>query len=228
MREFDALANYPAPKNPRYVGEGLRTIENRIVASYRGQEFYDGDRNNGYGGFTYDGRWVPIVKSMAKEYGLSERSSVLQIDCGKGFALHDFQEQFPGIRVQGTEVSDYAIETAMESVKTHIVKAQPMETPFSDGEFNFVLAIGVVYSLTLAGAIASLKEIQRIGSGKSFITLASYKTEEELRLFRYWTLLGCTILSESDWRAVLAHAGYTGDYKFVNARSLQLVEVTSA
>lgn len=227
MREFDALAGYPEPKKARYVGPKLRTIENRIVASYRGQDFYDGDRNNGYGGFRYDGRWVPIVKFMAKEYGLNEKSSILQINCEKGFLLHDFQEQFPGIRVRGTEISNYAIETAIDSVKSKILKAPFTDLPFDDNEFDFVIAIGVVYSLNLGDAIESLKEIQRVSRGKSFITLGSYKTEEDLRLFRYWTLLGCTILSESEWITVLKHVGYTGDYKFVNAESLRLVEAAA-
>lgn len=224
MREFNALAGYPEPKEPRYVGPELRTIENRIVASYRGREFYDGGRNNGYGGFRYDGRWVPIAKFMAKEYELNGKSSILQINCEKGFLLHDFQEQFPGIRVRGTEISSYAIETAMDSVKSKILEAPLTDLPFDDNEFDFVIAIGVVYSLNLGDAIKSLKEIQRVSRGKSFITLGSYKTEEDLMLFRYWTLLGCTILSESEWITVLKHVGYTGDYKFVNAESLGLVK----
>lgn len=226
MREFNALAGYPESKEPRYVGPKLRTIENRIVASYRGKEFYDGDRSNGYGGFKYDGRWVSIANFMAKKYGLNEKSSIIQVNCEKGFLLYDFQRQFPGIKVRGTEISDYAIETAMDSVRSSIVKAPFTELPFGNSEFDFVIAIGVVYSLNLADAIKSLKEIQRVGRGKSFITLGSYKTEEDLRLFRYWTLLGCTILSESEWISVLRHVGYTGDYKFVNAESLRLVEAT--
>ena len=56
---------------------------------------------------------------------------------------------------------------------------------FADGEFDFVVAIGPVYSLNLPDAIKCLKEIQRVGKGKSFITLGAYETEEDLRLFRY-------------------------------------------
>jgi len=56
MREFNPLTGYPEPKHPRVVGPDIRTIENRIIATYRGEEYYDGDRNNGYGGFRYVGR----------------------------------------------------------------------------------------------------------------------------------------------------------------------------
>ncbi len=130
------------------------------------------------------------------------------------------------MKIHGTEISDYAVASAIPSVKPLIRKAPFTEIPFEEGEFNFVIAIGPVYSLNLTDAIQCLKEIQRVGKGKSFVTLGAYETEEDLRLFRYWTLLGSTILSKSDWIEVLQHAGYTGDYKFNTARSLRLVEKT--
>jgi hypothetical protein len=222
MREFNALAGYPEPEKPRFVGPDLRTIHHRIVASYRGKDLYDGDRNYGYGGFKYDGRWVPIVRDMADEYELDGSSSVLQVNCEKGFILHDFKEQVPGIRVRGTEVSQYAIDQAMDSVKSEIVHSPFTDLPFGDGEFDFVLAMGAVYSLNLADAIQCLKEIQRVGKGKSFITLAAYETEQGKRLFEWWTLLGTTLLRKEEWVEVMRHVGYAGDYKFTTADSLNL------
>ncbi|MDA1330206.1 MAG: class I SAM-dependent methyltransferase [Chloroflexi bacterium] len=224
MREFDALCGYPEPKEPRIVHTNIRTIHNRIIASYRDKEFYDGDRNNGYGGLKNDGRWAPIAQNMFQEYSLNDRSSILQIGCDKGFLLHEFLQHCPGITVKGTEISDYAIDCAMPSVKPFIQKASFTELPFTSGDFDFIIAIGAVYSLNLDDAIKCLKEIQRVGKGKSFITLGAYDTEEDLRLFRYWTLLGCTVLSKADWIEVLNHVGYTGDYKFNTAQSLNLIE----
>ena len=226
MREYDALAGYPEPKSPRVVNPGIRTVYNRIVASYRDKRFYDGDRNDGYGGFRYDGRWAPIAENMMEQYSLSGQSAILQIGSDKGFLLHEFRQLCPAIKVRGTEISDYAISCTMPSVKPFVQNAPFTELPFADGEFDFVIAIGAVYSLNLPDAIKCLKQIQRTGRGKSFVTLAAYETEEDLRLFRYWTLLGCTILSKEDWVDVLNHAGYTGDYKFNTAQSLNLVEET--
>ena len=65
MREFNALKDYPQPKEPRYVSPDIRTVHSRIIASSRGKEYYDGDRKNGYGGFKYDGRWKKIAEFMA-------------------------------------------------------------------------------------------------------------------------------------------------------------------
>ena len=223
MRQFNALQGYPEPKQPRFVGPCLRTIRHRIIATYREKEFYDGDRNTGYGGYSYDGRWLPIARSMCCEYGLGDAAAVLHIACEKGFLLHDFLQHQPAMKVRGTDISEYAIDNAMPSVKPFIQKAPFTSLPFQDKEFDFVIAIGVVYSLNLTGAIQVLKEIQRVGKGKSFVTLASYVTEEDLRLFRYWTLLGTTILREDEWVEVLNHTGYTGDYTFTNARTLKLV-----
>jgi len=224
MREFNALVGYPEPTRPRVVGLNLRTIRSRIIASYRGHEYYDGDRNNGYGGFSYDGRWRPIAAFMVKEYGLTSTSAVLQMSCEKGFLLHDFQQLVPGIAVRGVEISDYAIANAMPSVRASIVKVPFTQLPFADRTFDLVIALGAVYTLTLADAITCLKEIQRAGRGKSFITLASYDTDEDKRLFEWWTLLGATILRKEEWVEVLDHAGYTGDYTFINAKVLKLVE----
>jgi len=227
MREFNPLIGYPQPKAPRYVGPHIRTIRNRILAAERGRDYYDGDRNNGYGGFKYDGRWVPVARNMYQEYGVKEDSAVLQVGCEKGFLLHDFHMLYPKMKVRGTEISDYAIEHAMPSVKPCITKTPFTELPFADGEFDLVIAIGVVYTLTLRDAILCLRAIQRVGKGKSFVTLGSYRNEEEFRLFRYWTVLGCTVLHVDDWIEVLKEAGYTGDYYFTTAKTLNLVEKTS-
>lgn len=225
MREFNALRNYLQPKEPRYVGPNIRTIKNRIAASYRDERYYDGDRNDGYGGFKYDGRWKKIVESMVADYELAESSTLLQVGCEKGFLLHDFKERFPSMRVRGVEISDYAISHSMPSVKPYIVKNDFTKFPFEDREFDFVIAIGVVYTLTLRDAIACLKEIQRVGKGKSFITLGAYRDEQGKRLFNYWTLLGATILHVAEWVEVLKEAGYTGDYNFTTAEYLNLAEV---
>jgi hypothetical protein len=222
MREFDALTGYPEPVEPRLVSPELRTIKHRIVAAYRDREFYDGDRNFGYGGFNYDGRWVPIAQNMCREYGLDGTSTVLQVGAEKGFLLHDFLQVAPGVKVRGTETSNYAIENAMDDVKPFIAEAAYTELPYADGEFDLVLALGPIYTLSLADAILCLKEIQRVSRGKGFITLGSYRDEDDYWLFKHWTVLGATILKPEEWVEVLEHAGYTGDYKFTGAKSLKL------
>jgi len=57
-----------------------------------------------------------LLKNMCKEFGLTNQSSVLQIGCDKGFLLHDFQQAQPGIKILGTDISEYAIEHAFEII----------------------------------------------------------------------------------------------------------------
>lgn len=224
MREFNALRAYPQPTTPRYVGKHIRTIRSKIIASYRDREYYDGDRKNGYGGFKYDGRWKIIVDSMCQDYGITEKTAILQICPEKGFLMHDFLERFPSMKIRGHEMSDYAVDNAMPSVKDLITRGPHDKLPYKDHEFDFVIAIGVVYTLTLGDAITCLKEIQRVGKGKSFITLGAYRDDQGERLFRLWTVLGATILHVDDWVEVLKEAGYTGDYMFYTSNTLNLVE----
>ena len=223
MREFDLLSNYPVLKK-RCVSKNSRTIKNRITASYRSKSFYDGKRENGYGGFRYDGRWKHIAKKIFDIYRLKDNAKILQIGCDKGFLLQDIKKIFPKSKVRGIEISDYAIKSASKKIKKFIKKSSFYELPFKKNEFDFVIAIGPVYSLNLADAIQCLKEINRVGKGKSFITLGAYKNEKDLKLFRYWTLLGSTILSKKEWIEVLKHTKYKGDYKFNTAKSLNLVQ----
>ena len=223
MREFNLLGEYPRPEKPRYVGSDLRTINHRIVATHRDKDFFDGNRNYGYGGFKYDGRWKKIAKKITNEYNLDNKSSFLQLGCEKGFLLHDLKNILPNLKIHGLETSDYAVKNSMEDVRKYISKTKNyINLEYKDNKFDFILALGVVYTLNLSDAIQCLKEIQRIGKGKSFITLASCETTQDYWLFRQWTLLGTTILLKNDWIEVLNHANYTGDYYFTNAKSLSL------
>ena len=216
MREFDAFPSYPTI--PRKAD---KTIRNKIAASYRDKEFYDGDRANGYGGFKDDGRWGPIADHLIKIYDLTPDSMVLQINCHKGFLLNELLKR--GINVRGTEISRYAIECAPFGVKDFIRYAPFTSQPYSSKEFDLVLAVSPVYAGNLTEAIQVLKEIQRVGKGRSFITLGAYETPEDFWLLRKWYTLGTLVLTKYEWVEVLEHVGFTGDYRFDTAKTLGLL-----
>ena len=223
MRNFNLLSDYSKSQTTRYVGSNLRTIKHRLVASYRDKEFYDGDRNYGYGGFKYDGRWQKIANKICKEYNLNNESSFLQLNCEKGFLLNDLKNLFPKMQIHGLETSNYAIDNSMDSVKKYIKKTDNyLRLEFEDNKFDFVIALGVVYTHNLSDAVNCLKEIQRVSKKKSFVTLASYETKEDYWLFKQWTVLGTTILLENEWVEVLKHVNYSGDFYFINAKTLNL------
>ena len=223
MREFNLLGEYPRPEKPRYVGSDLRTINHRIVATYRDKDFFDGNRNYGYGGFKYDGRWKSVAEKICNEYKLNNSLSFLQIGCEKGFLLKDLKDKYKKMRIDGIETSNYAITNSIPDAKENIKYCNNYtDLEYGDSEFDFIFALGVVYTHNLTNAIKCLKEIQRVGKGKSFITLASYENRDDYWLFKQWSLLGTTILRKNEWRKVLSHVNYSGDYSFTNAELLGL------
>ena len=223
MREFNLLNEYPKLDKPRYVSNKIRTIKNRIIATKRDQNFFDGDRNNGYGGYNYDGRWKIVVDNISKEYSLNNLSNFLHLNSEKGFLLNDLKSKFPEINYVGLETSNYAIQNSMDNIKLNIKKVNNyFELNFNNKSFDFILAIGVVYALSLTDSIKCIKEIQRVGRGKSFINLASYENTEDKELFQKWSLLGTTFLKKKEWVEILKYCNYTGDYYFTNAETLNL------
>ena len=121
MKKFNLLGSYPNPKNKRYVSENLRTIKHRIIASYRGKEFYDGKRIFGYGGFKYNPKfWSQVVKDIYNFYELSDNASILDIGCAKGFMLFDFLNFKPNLNVKGIDISSYAIDNSIEGLKKNL------------------------------------------------------------------------------------------------------------
>jgi len=224
MKKVNLLGSYPNPKNKRYVSENLRTIKHRIVASYRGKEFYDGKRIYGMGGFKYDGRWKPIAHKICEKYNLGNKSSFLELSCKKGFLLHDLKNIFPKMKILGLETSEYVVNKSMKDVRSKVKKVNSYtKLNYKKNSFDFVIALGVVYEHDLTGAIAVLKEIQRVSKGNSFVTLGSYRNQKEYRQLKQWTLLGTILLKENEWKQVLKHVKYTGDYYFVNAKELNLI-----
>ena len=194
------LKNYPQPEGYRKLKKNFRNFKDRIISSYRDKEFYNGSKNTGYGGYKYDGRWRLVAKNCIDLYGLKNSSSVLQINCDFGFLLHDIYQQNHSINVIGTETSDYAIENSLKTIKNKIKKKDPVSLNFQENSFDLVVALGVVYTLNLSDAIKLLKKITLISkNNNSFITLATYNTEEEKELFEMWTLGGNLCLKKEEW-----------------------------
>ena len=223
MKEYNLLSDYSQTKVKRFVGKGIRSIEHRIIASERGNLFFDGDRNFGYGGLKYDGRWSGVAKKIIKKFDLKDNSKILQLASEKGFLIHEIKKINPKINVSGFETSKYAVSKTIKPVKKLIKKF----TSFSDlnlihSKFDCIIALGVVYIHTLSDAIHLLKNIQRLSKGKSFITLASYETEKDYWLFKDWTVLGSLLYKKEEWKKIMKYAGYKGYYSFTNSKKLNL------
>ena len=80
----------------------------------------------------YDGRWKSIAKRICEKYEIKDNSKILQINCEKGFLLHDLQELNPKIKIYGLESSKYAIDNALPSVKNFINYSDKINLEFED------------------------------------------------------------------------------------------------
>ncbi len=211
--EIDLLKNYP--KSNRDIKERAngKTDEARAIAKRFDREFFDGSRENGYGGFYYNPRfWKPVIPSFIKHWGLNASHSILDVGCAKGFMLHDFQESLPGISLFGIDVSEYAIENSIDSVKDQIAVGDAQKIAFADKSFDYTISINTIHNLQKDGVIQALQEIERVSKKGSFITVDAYRSDEEKERMLAWNLTAETILHVDEWRELFASSGYTGDY----------------
>jgi SAM-dependent methyltransferase len=212
-REIDLLINYPKTKRNVKERGAEKSDEDRAIARQFGKDFFDGDRKHGYGGFKYMSRfWQPVIPTFQEYWGLSEKSSVLDVGCAKGFMLYDLSLLIPGITVKGIDISSYAIENAIPEMKEHVSVANATELPFPDKSFDVVISINTVHNLERDECAKALQEIERVSRGKSFITVDAYRNEDEKRRMYDWNLTAKTIMSVDEWILFFNQIGYTGDY----------------
>ena len=212
-REVDLLVNYPRSERNVDMRESGKTEADQAVARRFGEEFFDGDRRHGYGGFAYHPRfWQPVVPTFRDYYGLTGESSVLDVGCAKGFMVRDLKELIPGISVNGIDISDYAIECAEDDIRHDLEVADARDLPFDDSSFDLVVSINTIHNLDRGGVVRALGEIERVSRNFAFVTVDAYRNEEERERMMKWNLTARTILSDSEWVDLFAEAGYKGDY----------------
>ena len=109
MRKLNLLNTIRKIK--RSVTERKKKKTNKVIKVSRkyDEEYFDGDRKYGYGGYKYDGRWISVAKRIKKIYKLKKGSEILDIGCAKGFLIKDLIDI--GLDAYGLDISDYAIKT---------------------------------------------------------------------------------------------------------------------
>lgn len=178
-------------------------------------DYWDGSRETGYGGYKYDGRWRKVADAMVEKYGLTAESRILDVGSGKGFLLHDFTEALPGIEAHGLEVSSYAIEHTMESVKDNIVLGNAKTLPYPDDHFDLVISINTLHNLYNYELNSAFREIARVSKGKSYICVEGYRNEREKVNLMYWQLTCRAFHTPEEWEFWFKQTDYTGDHEFI-------------
>ena len=193
---------------------GVNKAECARIAKRFDRDYWDGDRQHGYGGYRYDGRWRTLAQALIDRYELMPGDRVLDIGCGKGHLLHDFTEVLPGIQVAGIDVSRYALEQAMPTVKPLLQHGSATELPWSGRSFDLVVSINALHNLYNYELCRALREIERVGRGGKYLVVDSYRTEEEKVNLLYWQLTCECFYTPAEWEWLFGQCGYSGDYGF--------------
>lgn len=211
MTEIDLMDRYPKSKRP--LEERAQTsAKDRRLAMRFGREYFDGTRQQGYGGYVYNGWFKPVVARFIEHYQLPANASVLDVGCAKGFMLYDFMQALPAGRVAGIDISEYAISQAMSEVKPFVQVGNCNALPYPDKSFDLVISIATIHNLDVEGVKVALREIQRVSRGRSFIKVNGYKNDAERIALHKWNVVAKTILSVEEWEKLFREVGYTGDY----------------
>ena len=211
-KEIDLLASLP--KTKRNIEKRAEAKDDALVAISRkyGQEYWDGDRKYGYGGYRYDGRWRSVARDMIAHFGLKPGMRVLDVGCGKGFLVKDLILECPGLEAFGLDISHYSLMHCEKEVigRLHLGTAESL--PFPDGSFDCVVSLNTIHNFTRDGAIVAMREIQRQSGGRAFVQVDSYRTPEEKEIAESWIITARFHDYPDGWLKVYAEAGYTGDY----------------
>jgi len=214
-REFVSLVHKSTKRN--YI-ERVNEIDKAEVAEKAiqfGFDYWDGSRLTGYGGYKYDGRWRKVADAMIAAYGIKPGMRVLDVGSGKGFILHDFKEALPDLEVAGLDVSEYAIEHTLESVKPFCRVGSAAKLPYPDKHFDLVISINTLHNLYNYDLFSALKEIERVSRGAKYLCVEGYRNEREKMNLMYWQLTCRVFHTPAEWEFEFKQAGYTGDHEFI-------------
>lgn len=213
MSEVNLLKNYPRAKRKIKLRAAVKTPRIRKIARKFGREYFDGDRTYGYGGYYYHPRfWSDVVKDFVKYYGLTKKSSILDVGCAKGFMMHDFRHVLPGVHIEGIDISKYAVVQALTDVKPFIKFGNAKKLPYPDCSFDLVISINTIHNLPLNQCKEALREISRVCRKNAFITVDAYRNSREKERLEKWNLTALTYMSTNEWEKLFEELGYKGDY----------------
>lgn len=210
MPELNLLRSLPSGKRNIEARETAKTDELIALSREYGEDYFDGSRDVGYGGYRYDGRWVPVAKDIIEQYGLEPGDRVLDVGCAKGFLVKDIVSE--GVEAYGVDVSRYALMHCEPEAVGRLQIGSAESLPFPDNSFAVVLAINSLHNLKRPELILALQEMERLATKGKFLQVDSYRTPDEKAVFESWVLTAYTHEYPEDWIKLFDEAGYTGDY----------------
>lgn len=217
MAFVDFVTRVHAPTKRDYVSR-VTSVDKAQVAEKALKydlDYWDGDRDVGYGGYHYDGRWRAVADAMVDHYGIKAGDRILDVGCGKGFLLYEFTQVVPGVEVAGLDISAYAIANAKDEVKDCLQEGHAKSLPYSDNSFDFVVSVNTLHNLYLNDLWSAIAEIERVGCGAKHITVEAYRNEQEKVNLLYWQLTCRAFHTPDEWEWLFNKVAYNGDYGYI-------------
>ena len=211
--EINLLKKYPVTKrnlDKRKTQKSPKSIE---IARRFGMDFFDGDKQYGYGGHYYNEKfWSGVVDDFIEHYKLTNQSNILDVGCAKGFMLYDFKKKLPNLKVTGIDISEYAVSNGKEELKNFLKVGNAKKLDFNDNSFDLVIAINTIHNLEEDDCATALREIQRVTKKNAYVVLDAYSNEIEREKMFSWNLTGKTIKHKDEWKFFFKKNNYLGDY----------------
>ncbi len=212
-REINLMWAYPPATRKMSERDDRVTEENIKIAGQFGREFFDGDRQTGYGGYYYHARFFQRVVQVFRDYyHLPDTALILDVGCAKGFMMFDFKQLMPDIQIYGIDVSQYALDNAKPEMRPYMRLASAVDIPFPNDSFDLVISLASIHNLEPELCKQALREIERVSRRHSFITIDAWRNDKERKRLLQWVLTGKTYMHVDDWKKLFVEVGYTGDY----------------
>ncbi len=183
------------------VFKGTVIMPFKIDASFYDREYYLGKKGGVRFGYTESLRGK-IVYNLANFYRalmiklFLKPKTVLDVGCGTGYLIKWLR--WLGIDTHGVEISQYALDSAKESMKPYLKKADIIDLPYPDNKFDLVLTFDVLEHLERSKIKKAVEETIRVSkkytlhkvytTENKWVTHFQGRTSARLSVFprRYW------------------------------------------
>ena len=214
------LMNIVTPLHKRTARKYIdRMVDDKVHCMLKAkeyeQDYWDGDRRYGYGGYRYDGRWKVVAEQLIDIYGLKDGARILDVGCGKAFLLYELKQLLPNAEIVGFDVSQHGLADAPEPIRANLFRYRAQDAyPWGDKHFDLVISLTTLHNLRLFELETALGEIERVGKQK-YVMVESYRNEQEQFNLQCWALTAESFFDTAEWIWLYGHFGYTGDYEFI-------------
>jgi SAM-dependent methyltransferase len=191
-------------------------VEAMVVAKQYEEDYWDGDRRYGFGGYKYlAGWWTSVAEALVARYALTNDSKILEVGCGKGYLLYEIQLLLPQATIVGFDISHHGLAGRHPEFRGELSIGRAEEPyPFADNSFDLVISISTLHNLRLPQLEVALGEIERVGQ-QAYVLVESYRNELEMFNLECWALTAESLLEEGEWIWLYDRLGFTGDYEFI-------------